>query len=147
MKRVWNPLLPQINITVQCESLYKADHLWKPAWINLQKVGFWQWDRMFGYMLINTSRDVVASLACYSYSKSVRSEGSSPCRMTISTDFFEIFIIKIRAQASTFFSLRIFLYYIDIHIMHEKEKCTPLRSYIPRAVNVGAELNIYGNMS
>ena len=53
-----------------------------------------------------------------------------------------------KAQASTFFSLRIFLYYIDIHIVHEKEKCTPpLRSYIPRAVHVGAELNVYGNVS
>ena len=47
---------------------------------------------------------------------------------------------KVRAQASTFFSLRFFLYYIDIHIVHEKEKCTHLRSYIPRAVNVVAEL-------
>ena len=61
--------------------------------------------------------------------------------------FFKIFRIKIRAQARTFFSLRIFLYYIDIHIVHEKEKCTPLRSYILRAVNVGAELNVYGNVS
>ena len=44
------------------------------------------------------------------------------------------------AQASTFFSLRIVLYYMDIHMAHEREKCTPLRSYISRAVNVGAEL-------
>ena len=51
-----------------------------------------------------------------------------------------MFLVKIRAQASTFFSLRIFLYNIDIHIVHEKEKCTPLRSYIPRAVNVGAKV-------
>ena len=73
-------------------------------------------------------------------------------RMTISMEvshhgFFEIFRIKKRAQASTFFSLRIFLYYIDIHMVHEREKCTPLRSYISRAVNVGAELNVYGNVS
>ena len=79
-------------------------------------------------------------------------EGSSPWRMTISMKmshhgFFEIFRIKIRAQASTFFPLRIFLYYIDIHMVHEREKCTPLRSYISRAVNVGAELNVYGNVS
>ena len=60
--------------------------------------------------------------------------------------YSEMFRIKIRAQASTFFSLRIFLYYIDIHIVHEKEKCTPLRSYV-WAVNVGAELNVYGNVS
>ena len=39
------------------------------------------------------------------------------------------------------------LYYIDIHMVHEREKCTPLRSYIPRAVNVGAELNVNGNVS
>ena len=44
--------------------------------------------------------------------------------------FVEIFRIKIRAQASTFFSLRFFLYYIDKHMVHEREKCTPLRSYI-----------------
>ena len=30
--------------------------------------------------------------------------------------------------------------------MHEREKYTPLRSYISRAVNVGAELNVYGNV-
>ena len=33
-----------------------------------------------------------------------------------------------------------FLYDFDIHMVHEREKCTPLRSYISRAVNVGAEL-------
>ena len=54
--------------------------------------------------------------------------------------FFEIVRIKIRVQASTLFTLRIFLYYIDIHMVHEREKCTPLRSYISKAVNVGAEL-------
>ena len=33
--------------------------------------------------------------------------------------------------------------------MHEKENCNPLRSYniISRAVNVGTELNVYGNLS
>ena len=72
--------------------------------------------------------------------------------MTISMEmshhgFCEIFRNKIRAQASTFFSLRIFLYYIDIHMVHEGEKCTPLRSYVSMAVNVGAELNVYGNVS
>ena len=46
-----------------------------------------------------------------------------------------------------FFSLRIFLYYIDIHVVHEREKCTPLPSYISRTVNVGAELNVYGKLS
>ena len=60
--------------------------------------------------------------------------------------FFEIFRIKIRAQASTFLSSRIFLY-IDIHMVHEREKCTPLRSYISRTVNEGEELIVYGNLS
>ena len=58
---------------------------------------------------------------------------------------FEIFWIKIRAQACTFFSLRIFLYHINIHMVYKGEKCTSLRSYIPRAVNEGAEINVYGN--
>ena len=58
-----------------------------------------------------------------------------------------MFLVKIRGQASIFFSLRIFFHYIDIHIVHEIEKCTPLRSYdiISRVVNVGVELNVYGN--
>ena len=77
---------------------------------------------------------------------------SSPWRMTISMEmshhgFCEIFRIKIRAQASILFSLRIFLYFVDMHMVYEREKCTPLRSYISRAVNVGAELNVYGNVS
>ena len=54
---------------------------------------------------------------------------------------------KIQAQASTFFSLRIFLYYIDIHMVNEREKCSPLRLNVSRAVNVGAELKVYGNVS
>ena len=40
-----------------------------------------------------------------------------------------------------------FLYCIDIYMVHEREKCTPLRSYVSRAVNVGADLNVYGNVS
>ena len=55
--------------------------------------------------------------------------------------FFEIFRIKIRAQASTFFSLRIFLYHIDVDMGQERKKCTPLRWYISRAANVVAKLN------
>ena len=72
-------------------------------------------------MLINPPHYVLVSLACYSYSKSVRlREGSSPRRKTISMEMshdgsFEIFRIKIRVQASTFFSWGIFLYYIDTH--------------------------------
>ena len=68
--------------------------------------------------------------------------------MTISMEMsdhgiFEIFWIKIRAQACTFFSLPIFLYHFDIHMVHKGEKCTPLRSYIARAVNVEAELYVW----
>ena len=35
------------------------------------------------------------------------------------------------------------IYYIDIHMVHERKKWTPFRTYISRAVNVGAELNVY----
>ena len=83
---------------------------------------------IFGYMLISPSRDVVVSLFRESYSKSVRLGGFNSLypyikNYSLNGDvtpliFFEIFRIKIRDQASTFFSLRIFLYYIDIHIVH-----------------------------
>ena len=108
---------------------------------------------MLGYMLINPSRDVVASLACYSLSKSARLGGFKSVENDyLNGDvtpriFFEIFRIKILARASTFFSLRIFLYHIDIHMVHKGEICTPLRSYIPRAVKVKAEVNVHGNVS
>ena len=75
MKMVWNPLLPQINIAELCESLCPRHRLNQP-WVL-------QWDRMFDYMLINPSRDVVVSLACYSYSKSVKLGDSNPWRMTL----------------------------------------------------------------
>ena len=54
------------------------------------------------------------------------------------------FRVKIRAKPSTFYSLRISIYYIDMHMVHKREKCTPLCYYISRFVNVGAELNVYG---
>ena len=82
MKRVWNPLLPQID----CESLCKRQNIWKPASPNL---GFWQWDIMntinVRLHVNQTSRGVVVSLACYSYSKLVRLGG----------DYFENFRIKV----------------------------------------------------
>ena len=63
MKRVWNPLLPQINITEQCESLCKRQIIFEdppePTLsfdIGTEKVQY------FGYMLISPSRDVVVSL-------------------------------------------------------------------------------------
>ena len=31
-------------------------------------------------------------------------------------------------------------------MVHERETCTPLRSYISKAVTIGAELNVYGNV-
>ena len=37
--------------------------------------------------------------------------------------------------------------YTHTFVVHEKEKGTPLRSYISRAVNVGATFNVYGNVS
>ena len=46
-------------------------------------------------------------------------------------------VLKIRAQSSTIFTLQIFLYYINMHMVHETEKCSPLRSYISSAVNEG----------
>ena len=54
---------------------------------------------------------------------------------------FEFFRIKIRVQPGTFFSLRICLYCIDMHMQHKTEKCIPFRSYNSRAVNELAELN------
>ena len=53
--------------------------------------------------------------------------------------FFEIFWIKLRTPPCTFFSLRIFLYYIDMHMEHKREKCTLLHLYISRAVKVGED--------
>ena len=62
-----------------------------------------------------------------------------------STDFFENFWIKKRSQASKFFSLRIFLHDIDIHIVHEREKCTLWCSYISWAVIIGRSLSWWGD--
>ena len=95
MKRGWNLLLPQIE---QSESLCKTQIIFE----NLPEstLGFDS-----GYMLINPSRDV-----CNSYSKSVRLGRFK----SVENDYFNGDRIKIRAQASTFFSLPFFLYYIDI---------------------------------
>ena len=128
MKRVWNPLLPRIDITKQCESLCRTS------------LGFWRWDRMntivFGYILIKSSRDAVVSLACYSYFKFDRLGGFKSWRMTFSMEmsrhrFFENFKIKIRAQTITFSSKRIVLYYIDIHKVHERENVPPWAHIFP----------------
>ena len=78
-------------------------------------------------MLINPSRDVVVSLACYLYSKLVilgqfKSMENDYLKRDVTSMIFENFRIKIRAQANLFFSLRIVLYYVDIHMVHEREK-------------------------
>ena len=94
---------------------------------------------MFGYMLINRSRDVVASSACYSYSKSVRLGRFKSVENDYLKGDVTPQIILNYERKRVHFTVRFFLYYIDIHKVHEKEKCTPLRSYnIPRAVNVGS---------
>ena len=97
-------------------------------------------------MLISPLRGVVVSLFRDSYYKSVRLGGFKSVENVISMEMSHNGFFEIRAQTSTFFSLRIFLHYIDIYMVHEREKYTPLRSYISRAVNVGAELNVYWNL-
>ena len=72
IKRVWNPLLPLINIAEQRESLGKRQIIFKNP--PEPTLGF-DIDRIFGYMLINPSCDVVVSLFRDSYSKSVRLGG------------------------------------------------------------------------
>ena len=61
--------------------------------------------------------------------------------------FFKFSELKYERKRVHFSPCAFLFYFIDIHIVHEKEKCTLLRSYIPKAVNVGAELNVYGNVS
>ena len=59
--------------------------------------------------------------------------------------FFLSFQNKNTSASEYIFLLTHFFYYIDIHMEHEREKCSPLRSYISRAVNDKAELNVNGN--
>ena len=58
----------------------------------------------------------------------------------------DIFKIKM-AQPSTRFSLLIFLDNIDLHMEHKREKYILHCTYIFQAVNEGAGLNIYANVS
>ena len=46
----------------------------------------------------------------------------------------------------TFLSLRIFRYYIDMHMMFKREKYTPMHAYISRVENVGAEFYVCGKL-
>ena len=60
---VWNPLLPQINITTQCE-LCKRQIIFEyppEPTLGFDIATVWI-QSFFGYMLINPSRDVVVSL-------------------------------------------------------------------------------------
>ena len=91
-------------------------------------------------MLINPSRDVVDSLACYSYYITVSMEMSQHI-------FFLIFYNWNTSASEYIFLLTIFSLLYWYTLVHEIEKCTLLRSYIYRSVNVGAELNVYGNVS
>ena len=76
MKRVWNPLLPQINIKEQFESLCKRQILWKPLEPTLSfDIGTDWIQYFFGYMLISLPRYVVVSLFRDSYFKSIRLGG------------------------------------------------------------------------
>ena len=73
MKRVWNHLLPKINITEQCESLCKRQIIFEnppePTLsfdIGTEKIQY------FGYMVTSSIRDVIVSLFLDSYYKLVR---------------------------------------------------------------------------
>ena len=99
-------------------------------------------------MLISPSRDVVVSLSRDLYYKSVRLGGFKSVE-----NYYLNGGVTPRIFVGIFSYLKYerkrvhFLLYIDKHMVHEREKCTPLRSYISRAVNVGAELNVYWNVS
>ena len=74
MKRVWNPLLPKINIKEQCESLCKRQIFFEnPLEPTLSfDIGT---EMNTIYNLITPSRCVLVSLFRDSYSKSVRLGG------------------------------------------------------------------------
>ena len=153
MKRVWNLFLPQIDIKEHCKSLCKRQIIFEnsPESTLDLTVGQNEYNYFFGYMLIHPSLDVVVSLACYSYSKSVRLGGfksveNDYLNVDVTPQIFLNFQNYNTSATKYIFSLLIFLY-IKIHMVHEREKCTPLLSYISRAVNVGAELIVYGNVS
>ena len=60
--------------------------------------------------------------------------------------YFFIFLELKYEHKRVLFFLRRFLTYIDIHVVHKREECTPLRSYICKAVNIVAQLNVYENV-
>ena len=147
MKRIWNPIFPKIILFNCASHSVKGRAIFEnqpdQPWVLI--VGQNEYNHYFGYMLLNPSRDVDVSLARYSYAKSVRlgrfkSVENDPAvtsqwRYTIDIEgthgFFFIFRIKIQPQASTIFSLGIFLYYFVIHMVHERVKYTPCAHIFP----------------
>ena len=104
-------------------------------------------------MLINPSREVVFSLFSDSYSKSVRLGGFKSVENNyLNGDVTPRIFLKlselITSASGYIFLFTNFFFIISIYTWCMKEKkCTPLRSYIFRAVNVGAEFNVYGYVS
>ena len=104
-------------------------------------------------MLISPSRGVLVSLFRDSYSKSVRlgrfkSVENDYLNGDVTPRIFLKFSELKYERNRVHFSAYEFFFIISIYTLCMKEKkCTPLRSYISRAVNVGAELIVYGNVS
>ena len=144
MKRAWNPLLLQIYITEQCESLFKkTDHLWKAALTNNGFDGWTEWIQSFFRLNVNQS------ITWCRWQFSMLFILYNCLNGNVTTHFFIFFIFhNWNTSASEYiFLLTIFSLLYWYTLVHEIEKCTLLRSYIYRSVNVGAELNVYGNVS
>lgn len=97
-------------------------------------------------MFINPSRDVVVSLACYSYFRSaglrgVKSGENNDFNGDVTLRILWNFQIQNTSATECIFALRIFIYHTDKHMVHKKVKCTPLPSYISGVVNVEVGLN------
>ena len=82
-------------------------------------------------MVISPSRDVVVSLFRDLYSKSFRLGGFK----SVENYLRHFFRIKNSSASENIFLLTNLFYNIDIHMVHGREKCTPLHSYISRVVN------------
>lgn len=64
------------------------------------------------------------------------------------TDFLNFLLFKYERNRLLFYCMILLLYrYACMHMVHKREKYTALRLYISRSVNIGVELNVYGNMS
>ena len=127
MKSVWNPLVPQINIIEQCESLCKRQVIFEnppePTLsfdIGTEKIQY------FGYMLISPTRGVVFSLFRDSYNKSVRLGGFKSVELLylnggVTTDFFLFSELKYERKR-VHFSPYEFFFIISIYTLYMKEK-------------------------